>query len=105
MSNIALEYKLNYKQKITYNIIAEYFINRYILKRPTEITYLNLLMTGPGGTGKTHVVRAVQQLMQYFNCGYMIRFLAPTGSAASLIEGMTIHKGLGIKIQSKNEKV
>jgi hypothetical protein len=29
--------------------------------------------------------------------------LAPTGSAAALIDGMTIHKGLGIKVKS-NEK-
>jgi hypothetical protein len=30
-------------------------------------------------------------------------FLAPTGSAASIIDGMTIHKGLGIKIKAKNK--
>lgn len=38
--------------------------------------------------------------MAHYNMGHRIRFLAPTGSAASLIDGMTIHKGLGIKIKA-----
>jgi len=59
-----------------------------------------MLMTGPGGTGKTHVVKAVQAVMQHYGCGHLIRFLAPTRSAALLIDGMTIHKGLGLKIKS-----
>jgi hypothetical protein len=55
-------------------------------------------MTGPGGTGKTHVVKAVKEVMGHYGSAHKIQFLAPTGSAASLIDGMTIHKGLGIKI-------
>ena len=62
-----------------------------------------MLMTGAGGTGKTHVVKTVQKVMDHYGCAHRIRFLAPTGSAASLIDGMTIHKGLGIKIQSKEK--
>jgi predicted ATPase len=62
-----------------------------------------MLMTGPGGTGKTHVVKAVQQVMSHYGAAHQIHFLAPTGSAASLINGMTIHKGLGIKIKSKEK--
>jgi hypothetical protein len=41
--------------------------------------------------------------MEHYSVAHSIRFLAPTGSAASLIDGMTIHKGLGIKVKS-NEK-
>ncbi|KAG2356231.1 hypothetical protein BDR07DRAFT_1202807, partial [Suillus spraguei] len=55
------------------------------------------------GTGKTHVVKAVQRVMQHYGSAHPIRFLAPTGSAAALINGMTVHKGLGIKIKSKNK--
>ena len=60
-------------------------------------------MTGPGGTGKTHVVKAVQKVMEHYNATHRIRFLAPTGLAASLIDGMTVHKGLGIKVKSKDK--
>ncbi|KAG1887500.1 uncharacterized protein F5891DRAFT_901016, partial [Suillus fuscotomentosus] len=57
---------------------------------------LRMLMTGPGGTGKTHIVKAVQRVMQHYGCAHLIRLLAPTGSAAALIDGMTVHKELGI---------
>jgi hypothetical protein len=49
------------------------------------------------------MVKAVQAVMQHYGCGHLIRFLAPTGSAAVLIDGMTIHKGLGLKIKSINK--
>jgi hypothetical protein len=62
-----------------------------------------MLMTGPGSTGKTHVVKMVQTVMRAYGSAHLIRFLAPTGSAAALIDGMTIHKGLGIKIRSANK--
>ena len=62
-----------------------------------------MLMTGPGGTGKTHVVRVLKDVMAHYGAAHQIRFLAPTESAGALIDGMTIHKGLGIKVKS-NEK-
>lgn len=62
-----------------------------------------MLMTGPGGTGKTYVVNAVHSVMEHYGCGHIIRYLAPTGSTAMLINGVTIHKGLGIKIKSRNK--
>ena len=43
-------------------------------------------------------MKAVRSVMQHYNCGHKIQFLAPTGSAAALINGMTVHKGLGIKV-------
>ena len=64
-----------------------------------------MLMTGPGGTGKTWVVKAVCSIMQHYNCGHKIQFLTPTGSAAALINGMTVHKGLGIKVNLPKERV
>ncbi|KIJ09416.1 hypothetical protein PAXINDRAFT_41554, partial [Paxillus involutus ATCC 200175] len=51
---------------------------------------LIMLMTGPGGTGKMHVVKAVHSVMDHYGCAHMIRFLAPTGSVAALINGMTV---------------
>ncbi|KAF9077798.1 hypothetical protein BDP27DRAFT_1146940, partial [Rhodocollybia butyracea] len=57
---------------------------------------LRMLLTGPGGTGKTHVVKAVKKVMEHYGIDHYLRFVAPTGTAAALIEGTTIHKGLGI---------
>ena len=78
-------------------------MRRYVDGIEADAEPLCMLMTRPGGTGKTPVVKAVQKVMDHYGCAHKIRFLAPTGSAAALIDGMTIHKGLGIKIKSKEK--
>ncbi|KAG1876929.1 hypothetical protein C8R48DRAFT_554185, partial [Suillus tomentosus] len=99
MSSIEKKFGLNDKQTTCFRIIANWFISKFVRKQADTPT-LSMVMTGPGGTGKTYVVNAVRALMTHYGCSHQIRFLAPTGSAASLIDGMTIHKGLGIKIQA-----
>ncbi|KAF6741353.1 hypothetical protein DFP72DRAFT_761254, partial [Ephemerocybe angulata] len=86
---------LNTRQSIAYHIISNHFIERFVLKNP-DTKPLIMLMTGPGGTGKTYTVNAVSEVLKAYRHGHAIRYLAPTGSAAALINGMTIHKGLGI---------
>jgi hypothetical protein len=102
---IGKEHHLNSQQWIAFRIICHSFIARHVLKYDALSLNepLRLFMTGPGGTGKTHVVKAVQKVMEYYGVAHTIRFLAPTGSAASLIDGMTVHKGLNIKISSKDK--
>ena len=76
------------------------------INKPTDSKYrryLSLLLTGPGGTGKTHVVKAIQRVMEAYGRAHNIRFLAPSGAAAALIDGMTIHKGLFIKVRKKGK--
>lgn len=97
LNQVQSQYKLNERQTWSFKIIARNFLDVCVFKKP-DAKPLRMLMTGPGGTGKTHVVRAVKEVMTYYGAAHQIRFLAPTGSAASLIDGMTIHKGLGIKI-------
>ena len=103
MNKIGNDYRLNEKQMIAYRIITKNFIQKMIVKQHTHLNPLSMLITGPGGTGKTYVVQAVKSVMDHYCCGHIICYLAPTGSAANLIEGMTIHKGLGIKIHSWNK--
>ena len=66
---------------------------------------LRMLMTGPGGTGKTYVINALQSLMARFKCAHWLRYLAPTGNTAvNLPGGQTIHKGMGLSIRVDNSK-
>ena len=60
-----------------------------------------MLLTGPGGTGKSHVVNTLKMLMEEYGMTHQLRLVAPTGSAASLIDATTIHKGLGIQVKRK----
>ena len=62
-----------------------------------------MFLEGPGGTGKTHVLKALQNLMCIFGCAHRIHFLAPTGGAAALVDGQTIHKGLGLSVHHCNQ--
>jgi hypothetical protein len=103
IQQIGDQFQLNAKQWVAFRIIAEHFVQYFVEKRLDTPPPLTMLMTGPGGTGKTHVVKAVRAVMEYYGHGHIIRFLAPTGSAAALIDGMTIHKGLGIKIKATNK--
>lgn len=103
INRIGHQFQLNEAQWVAFRIIAEHFVRKFIEKRTESTDQLTMLMTGPGGTGKTHVVKAVRAVMEYYGYGHIIRFLAPTGSAAALIDGMTIHKGVGIKIRASNK--
>ena len=102
IARISSDYNLNERQWMAYQIITNYFVQKFIAKKDT-VNRLSMFMTRPGRTGKTHVVRAVKNVMDHYNCAHLICFLAPTGSAANLIDGMTIHKGLGIRIHSKTK--
>ena len=56
--SVQQEFLLNRKQTYPFRIIASHFICRFILKDLSERP-LKMLMTSPGGTGKTHVVKAL----------------------------------------------
>ncbi|KAG2059212.1 hypothetical protein BDR06DRAFT_968178 [Suillus hirtellus] len=103
IKQIEKNFQLNKKQGITFCIIADHFMHKFIEKSSDATLQLTMLMTRPGSTGKTHIVKVVQAFMEYHGYGHIIQFLAPTGSAAALIDGMTIHKGLGIKIKATNK--
>ncbi|KAH7904306.1 hypothetical protein BJ138DRAFT_1019310, partial [Hygrophoropsis aurantiaca] len=99
IQHIAEKYTLNHKQWITFQIVSSFFLQ---LIYPEEHS-MRMLMTGPGGTGKSHVVLALHTLMSRYGQGHLLRFLAPTGSAAANIDGSTIHKAFGLSIQKKQK--
>lgn len=109
MKRISLEHSLNQEQFVAFKIASTRFVeilqaegNGLSDKDKNDLA-LRMLMTGPGGTGKTHVVRALHAVMTAYGCSHRIRYLAPTGTAAALIDGTTIHSGLGIQIESKRK--
>jgi PIF1-like helicase len=98
INRIGAKHQLNGKQWVAFRIIARSFIKTHLHMSDTPEP-IRILLTGPGGTGKTHIVNALCALMAMYGSEHTLRFLAPTGSAALLIDGMTIHKGLGIKMK------
>lgn len=107
IEEVGVHNSLNEEQWNAYRIISKAFLEHraHDLNPDTKPkpAPLRMFLTGPGGTGKTHVVNAVKQVMKHYGCEDRIRFLAPTGSAATLIDGTTIHTGLNIKIKKGSD--
>ncbi|KAF5367252.1 hypothetical protein D9757_011692 [Collybiopsis confluens] len=102
MNTVATTVQLNQKQQEAFQIIASTFVEQHVISECSSAADhepLRMFLTGPGGTGKTHVVKAVKEVMKHYGVENTIRFVAPTGTAANLIDGTTIHKGLGISIR------
>ena len=51
----------------------------------------SLAIMGPGGTGKTTVLRTVEALTEFFTGPNTVRKLAPSNAAARLLGGDTLH--------------
>ena len=106
LNDIVQHFTLNNKQHIAFLICAQRFkelLQSQLQSPVTSQEPLRMCLTGPGGTGKTHVVNALRELMSRYECAYRIRLLAPTGGAASLIGGQTIHSGLGISVVERKQ--
>jgi hypothetical protein len=111
LDRIIKETNLNRKQALAFRIIAGTFINRVeknsnnTIRTPAFKNYLRMLMTGAGGTGKTYVIEAVRKVLEHYGASHKIKCFAPTASAATLVDGSTIHKGFSIKVRkhTKNE--
>jgi Helitron helicase-like domain at N-terminus/AAA domain len=103
MARVGNEMTLNKEQWTAYLIIARKFIADLVARSNDQprAPPVRLLLTGPGGTGKSHVVTTLKKLMAAYGAEHRLRLLAPTGSTAGVIDATTIHKGLGIQVKRK----
>ncbi|KAH7918368.1 hypothetical protein BV22DRAFT_966345, partial [Leucogyrophana mollusca] len=74
----------NAEQRRALGIVADHFFN-------SEVDQLLLFVTGIGGSGKSHVIKAVVEMFK--RCGVLERLMlsAPTGCSAVLIDRYTIY--------------
>jgi RecA-family ATPase len=100
---------LNKKQNIAFEIIARSYFKVLEAQAKNipkaDQPQLQMLMSGPGGVGKTYVVRAVQKVMELYGAAHKIKFTAPLGSCAALIKGSTLHNALKIQVKKQKKKV
>ncbi|KAE8230690.1 hypothetical protein CF326_g4303 [Tilletia indica] len=92
------ERTLTPSQSLAFNIAGRHFFDSL---HGAPAKPLRLLMHGEAGTGKTVVVRLLRELMDRFGRGNEIKFMAPTGKAASAIGGMTQHSAFGIDVHRR----
>ncbi|CAF1537756.1 unnamed protein product, partial [Didymodactylos carnosus] len=65
---------------------------------------LLMCVPGPGGTGKSQLIKALTKYFEVTNKKYFLRKLAPTSIASSEIDGLTIHSFLGPISYAKKKK-
>jgi len=74
----------NPEQERAFTIIVEHMLMK-------DLEQLLIFITGIGGSGKTHVIRAILDAFVRSGRYQQILLSAPTGSVACLIDGYTIH--------------
>ncbi|KAH7918454.1 hypothetical protein BV22DRAFT_978252, partial [Leucogyrophana mollusca] len=74
----------NIEQQRALGIVADHFLN-------SDLDQLLMFVTGIGGSGKSHVIKAIMEMFR--RCGVSGRLMlgAPTGCSAVLIDRYTIH--------------
>ncbi|KAJ7710809.1 hypothetical protein B0H17DRAFT_914469, partial [Mycena rosella] len=87
------KWTLNHEQAHAFRIIARHSLENH----PEQ---LRMLLSGPGGTGKSRVIHALRDFFDLHGESRRLRFSAYTGVAARNINGMTIHGALCINQRS-----
>lgn len=62
----------------------------------------NVLLTGPAGTGKSYTIKYIVEVLQ--KKGKKVALTAPTGTAAIIIGGQTIHSYMGLGLGTGSVK-
>ena len=100
LNMVIQQFNLNREQEKAFCIVA----NHTTIDNPTQ---LKMYLEGMGGTGKSQVLKALIEFFKERNQSHRIMILAPTGSAAALLNGSTHHSVLGIGSEgnrSRNEQ-
>ncbi|CAD7066147.1 unnamed protein product [Tilletia caries] len=98
LDELVRERNLTPSQRLAFCIAGRRFFD---VMHGNSVEPLRMLMHGEAGTGKTVVVRLLRELMDRFGHGNAIKFLAPTGKAASAIGGQTQHSAFGLDVHRR----
>ena len=94
--------QLNFKQRIAYDLIEE-FVDKKMTEEGKDATlYLNI--SGKAGCGKSAVVKCIAKYIRRKAKPTFMKIAAPTGTAAYLVKGSTLHALLQLPVTNmKNE--
>jgi hypothetical protein len=92
------EFMLNTEQERAFRIIA----NHATMAQPSQ---LKMYLGGMGGTGKSQVIKALILFFEKRKESHRIIIMAPTGSAAALLNGSTYHSVLKINFVNDQKHI
>jgi hypothetical protein len=94
IDNVSITFNLNKEQDRAFRIVANHACS-------PDSEQLKMNIAGMGGTGKTQVIKALVEFFKLRNESYRLIIVAPTGSAAALLQGSTYHSMFGINSDGK----
>ncbi|KAJ7720689.1 hypothetical protein B0H16DRAFT_1234024, partial [Mycena metata] len=94
--SIVKSFGLNQEQARAFSIVAQHSLE------PNPQKPLRMYLGGPGGTGKSRVIDALQEFFLSRSEERRFRLSSYTGVAARNISGMTLHAALMINDYSKS---
>ena len=97
ISKTIVDFSLNKEQKRAFHIIANH-------ASQTCPEQLKMHLGGMGGTGKTRVIKALISMFDQRQENHRFIVLAPTGTAAALLNGSTYHSILGIRSSNNSSE-
>jgi hypothetical protein len=97
VNDVVREFKLNKEQLRAFKIIA----NHSNCVAPEQ---LKMYLGGMRGTGKSQVIKALITMFERKNESHRFVVLAPTGTAAALLNGSTYHSMLGVRSRRKKDE-
>ena len=83
--------KLQGKQLQAYEIVQEHFSEESSQRKP-----LRMIVSGTAGTGKSYLIQCLKLLL-----GDRLWTSAPTGAAAFIVDGYTLHSFLSIPVKGE----
>ena len=98
IDKIIKQFTLNEEQERAFRIVAQH-------ASIPQSDQLKMYLGGMGGTGKSQVIKALMYFFRERREPHRFNVLAPTGSAAVLVDGSTYHSVLGIRdIENESKK-
>lgn len=84
--NVCQDFRLNRLQELAF---------RKVVQHLNTNEQLGMFITGPAGTGKSQILKAVSRLMFLVGQQNAVSVVSFMGCASSLVSGLTIHKAFG----------
>lgn len=81
------------EQQAAFKIVADHLIQNLNDQQPHQ---LRMCVVGEGGTGKSYLISVIRELFFFSNNMHWLSITAPTGRAANLINGETLHAAFKI---------
>lgn len=100
--------KLNEEQARAFSVVANHVIDNILSEDESEDKQpkpLFLQVLGEGGTGKSRIINSIKNFFVGVHRKKWLKLCAPTGKAASLINGTTIHSLFHLPIHSNEKKL